>query len=450
MAHRGQWAEAKTAFEQALEAIGGTGGERTVTSVANDDDRARLLLNIGQSFFHLGSFEESRRFAERSCAIRVSLYGEDSLVVARTRSDLAVILAASGHTDEAMSLLGRAVLAVERQRGPQSTHLVPLLTNAARLLARSDADRAQPYVARLKAMMFAQQLAQNAENFPRSELPAHSFVDTPTSKGSDDHYLRAAVAQTVDLLRSTPTANIAALERRKVFETPSLVETVVTDRQSEPESAHEFFSPLDSLDDASKLEPLPVEQNVAAETPLDEVVTAEIPIDVNALPEDPVDDRENVSVMWEYDAPLPPTRPPEIVAIAEPVQADDRLFDLVEPPPPTLSVLPDAATRAAERAKVNPLGFDVEYGIPSQMNESLANPTTPLPAEPAERDVSESNRVQSLPPARAAMRAVGGARRGRAEFIATKRLWIIGAGVAAFGGGIGAFFLYSYLQKLFR
>ena len=114
----------------------------TVTSAAHDDIRARLLLNIGQCHFHTGSFPESRRFAERSCALRVALYGEDSLVVARTRGDLAVILAASGHSDEAMSLLERAVLAVERKRGGEIAHLLPLLNNAARLLARSAPDRA--------------------------------------------------------------------------------------------------------------------------------------------------------------------------------------------------------------------------------------------------------------------------------------------------------------------
>lgn len=209
LAKEGRWSDASRAFEDALAQLDAENENDGITPVAHDDARARLLLNIGQSYFHTGALTDARRFAERSCAIRVSLYGEDALIVARTRGDLAVILGASGQQDEAMSLLERAVSAVERKRGDESAHLVPLLTNAARLLERSAPQLARPYVARLKALLFARRLADNAATIVPTAVPSHSFGDDPFATASDDHYLRSAIAETVDLLRTTPTANIA-------------------------------------------------------------------------------------------------------------------------------------------------------------------------------------------------------------------------------------------------
>lgn len=364
LAGSGRWVEATRAFEQALEAIGPVNADGTVTAVAHDDIRARLLLNIGQCHFHLGVFEESRRLVERSCAIRVSLYGEDSLVVARTRGDLAVILAASGHTDEAISLLDRAVSAVERKRGDESAYLLPLLANAARLLARSAPDRARPYVARLKALVFAQQQAQNAVLFPPSAVPSHSFAVRTGASGSDDHLLRTAIAQTIDLLRTTPAANTAV----------------------------------------------------------------------------PGDAGDRTSMTSEAMS-----------------KVDDTIFDLVEPPPPTLSAIPRSAPNPGATS-ANPFGFEVQYGIPSQLHEQFENPTTPLPEEstavqsPPSESKSEdaAEPVQTTQTDRSGIRAVGGVRRGSTQVVAMNRVWIIAAGVAAFGGGVGAFFLYNYIRQLVR
>ncbi|MEO7359476.1 MAG: tetratricopeptide repeat protein [Gemmatimonadaceae bacterium] len=209
LAKEGRWAEATRAFEDALAQLSAEVEQHGVTLVAHDDARAQLLLNLGQSYFHTGNLDDARRFAERSCAIRVSLYGEDALVVARTRGDLAVILGASGHPDEAIVLLERAVTAVEKKRGAHSAHLVPLLTNAARLLERSSPELARPFVSRLNALLFAQKLADEAASITPTEVPSHSFANSSDATASDDHYLRSAIAETMDLLRTTPPANIA-------------------------------------------------------------------------------------------------------------------------------------------------------------------------------------------------------------------------------------------------
>jgi len=456
LADQGRWADATRAFEQALDAAEGMDAESTVTSVAHDHIRARLLLNLGQCLFHTGSFAESRRCTERSCALRVSLYGEDSLTVARTRGDLAVILAASGHNDEAISLLDRAVSAVERKRGDASAHLLPLFTNAAHLLARVAPDRAQPYVARLKALVFAQRQAENAELFPRTDVPAHSFAETPFSSGSDDHLLRAAIAETVDLLRSTPAANVATQFQ--------LEQDAPTDVGIDDDSLTDI--PLDEVVTAE----VPVEDIALSETTVAEVLTVVMPLDGDRLSEVSVDDMvpaatqaddnasavilvdadADITVAWEYEVPPPIVLPEKNGVVALAAGLDDTLFDLVEPPPPTLSELPKPASKGAHSANPNPLGFQVEYGIPSQLHESFANPTAPLPTNPTGTAISDAD-VDAPPQAnRSVMRGVGGVRRGSTQVVSMKRLWMIGASVAAFGGGIGAVLLYKYLKELAR
>ncbi|MEO7362741.1 MAG: tetratricopeptide repeat protein [Gemmatimonadaceae bacterium] len=436
LADQGRWVDAIGAFELAVAEVTGIDTDNTVTGVAHDAIRARLLLNLGQCHFHTGAFAESRRLAERSCALRVSLYGEDSLMVARTRGDLAVILAASGHSDEAISLLERAVSVVERKRGDASAHLLPLFTNAAHLLARVAPDRAEPYVARLKALVFAQQQAENAELFPPTAVPVHSFDELPLSSGSDDHLLRAAIAETVDLLRSTPAANVAMQ-----FQTQH---NAPTDVGIDGDS----FSDI-SVNEVVTAE-IPVSDVVTPEFLFDEAVSAAMQSDDDASAAILTDEDADVTVAWEYEMP-PSIVPPENGrAEAQATELDDTLFDLVEPPPPTLSELPKPAPKGAQSANPNPLGFQVEYGIPSQLHESFANPTAPLPTNPTGTAITDAEVVAPLQPSRSVMRAVGGVRRGSTQVVSMKRLWMIGASVAAFGGGIGAVLLYKYLRALAR
>jgi tetratricopeptide (TPR) repeat protein len=446
-----RWEEAAEAFGHALAAI--ESGERQggVTAVARDDIRARLLLNIGQCRFHTGDFAESRKLAERSYALRVALHGEDSLLVARTRGDLAVILAASGHTDEALSLLERAVSGVERKRGSESAHLLPLLNNAARLLARSAPERARPFVARLKALLFAQQQMENAELFPPSAVPAHSFQADAVESSSEDHYLRSAVAQTVDLLRATPPGNVAltdeafaerAAERAALRAEAALAEAAkVEETNAEPQTIDEAIAEPVIAD------PVVVESAIDEQW-MDAQTTDELPVADSPVEEAPVNDLTTD----EFPVPeLPVAADPTIgeSPVNSPESIDDTIFDLVEPPPPTLSSIPDTAPAP----KANPLGFEVEYGIPTELQEPLTEPQGALPPEPAVSPLTSAAAFDAAlqqRPTRNGIRAVGGVRRGSAQLVAMNRLWLVVAGLAAFGGGVGAYFLYNYFTGLAR
>jgi tetratricopeptide (TPR) repeat protein len=297
LAAKGLWPDATRAFEAALESLDAIGPDDSVTLAARDVARAKILLNLAQSSFYAGAFEEARRSAERSCAIRVGLYGEDSLVVARTRTALAVILESLGERDEARSLRERATAATERKR---------------------EGNNASTPIA----------------------VPVHSFKSGPLASASDDQLLRSAIAATAELLHSTPAANVA----------------------------------------------------------------------VN-------------------------------------LELDDAIFDLIEPPPPTLSAFP-----AAQRASVNPLGFEVQYGIPAQLHEPLDATTGAM--EPGDASAALESRANSDTPAtqpiaatRPVIRAVGGIRRGSTQVMAPKRLLIVTAMLLAFGAGVAFYFI---VLPLFR
>lgn len=421
LAKEGRWPDAARAFEDAFAQLDAEIDQGGVTALAHDDARAQLLLNIGQAYFHTGNFAEARRFAERSCAIRVSLYGEDALVVARTRGDLAVILGASGQYDEAMSLLERAVSAVERKRGAESAHLVPLLTNAARLLERSSPDLARPYVSRLNALLFAQRLAENAASITPTEMPSHSYGSDPHTNASDDHFLRSAIAETVDLLRTTPSANIAMSER---------TDTTGVESQSMPGEISDVIVLIPEERVVELVAALPERAIVehVAEIPEEAIVeyAADIP---EATVSDPdtlfPDDTHDTITLFPDDLARDP------VGRAADDDIDDTIFDLVEPPPPTLNALPQS-----QSAPASPLGFEVQYGIPEQLHEPLNAPAPTTTGELAQPRVTRSG-----------IRAVGGVRRGSTQVVAPKRLWYIGLALAAFGAGIGLTYLIMPLLR---
>jgi tetratricopeptide (TPR) repeat protein len=134
LARAGEWLEADAAFHDASVLLDAASADQALARDERDAMRAKLYTNRANACFHASRTDEARRFAERSCALRVSVHGEDSLSGARARADLATILGAIGQTEEALSLLDRAMLAVECKLGMQSAHLTPLLRNRVRLL----------------------------------------------------------------------------------------------------------------------------------------------------------------------------------------------------------------------------------------------------------------------------------------------------------------------------
>ncbi len=256
LAAAADWDEAAEAFAAAADVLA-----RRAPDVSSHDALALILGNLAQACFRAGRTEDALLHAQRACALRVALGGEDAMPVARERMDLAVMLGACGRLDEAQALIQRAISAVERHVGDEDARLVVMLENAARLaLAAGVPANAEPLLLRLHALLDAHgmstdradrllamvaavrsradanraeasrteasriessrivaiQAAEAREEAARVEEPAvyaHASIDEQAAEGEwDDQPLRDAVAITDVLLRTTPSGVIAIPE----------------------------------------------------------------------------------------------------------------------------------------------------------------------------------------------------------------------------------------------
>jgi hypothetical protein len=456
LAEAGDWPQAGQAFAQAhallAESAPGTG----ISLDEIDQARALLFSNLAQAELHCGRPEEARRFSERSCSLRVALFGENALSVARARNDLAVVLRAGGHTNEPLSLLQRAIAAVELKLGNENDHLVPLLQNAARIMvsANREAD-AEPYARRLQALL----TTLGAATQPADELlpfigsarddsdapvlfmptPPATFHATPLASDNDDFPLRDAIALTSDLLRSTPTSNVPIARDMRVADSASIMDSL-----PEIELACEDTAELLSAEHSDTPDGLFGETHTTGFL-------------------DPLDLDEALDETWNHALVQPKTA---LSATTNQKMLQDVTFDLVELPPPTLNAIPRTTPSAP---RMNPLGFAVEYGIPMEHHE-------PLAAEHAGEGVSEranegahegaheesvggaagdipheiaaeAKAPNSREPVVRPMRAVGGIRRGRAQVAELERLRVAAIAIAAFIVGVAAVY---WLAPLFR
>ncbi len=143
------WTEAADAFTVAAEALASDPEELTP-----HEPLALVLGNLAQACFRAGRLDEALGHAQRACALRVALTGEDGMPAARARMDLAVILATADRRDEAMTLVQRAIAAVERHVGEEDPRLTVVLENAARIaLSTGAAASAEPFLLRLHALL---------------------------------------------------------------------------------------------------------------------------------------------------------------------------------------------------------------------------------------------------------------------------------------------------------
>ncbi|WP_309673163.1 tetratricopeptide repeat protein [Gemmatimonas sp.] len=236
LAAAADWDEAAEAFAAAADVLA-----RRAPDVSSHDALALILGNLAQACFRAGRTDDALLHAQRSCALRVALAGEDAMPVARERMDLAVMLGASGRLDEAQALIQRAISAVERHVGDEDARLVVMLENAARLaLAAGVPANAEPLLLRLHALLDAHGMstdradrllamvaavrsradANRAESVHREASPAeevavyaHASIDEQAAEAEwDDQPLRDAVAITDVLLRTTPSGVIAIQE----------------------------------------------------------------------------------------------------------------------------------------------------------------------------------------------------------------------------------------------
>ncbi len=157
LAEAGDWAEAAEAFTSAADCLARSlPDDRALAGESHLEPLALVLGNLAQACFRLGRLDEALRHAQRACALRVAITGEDGMPVARTRMDIAVMLASGGRLDEAAALIQRAIAGIEHRVGEEDERLAPVLENAARIaLASGQPANAEPLLLRLHALLGA-------------------------------------------------------------------------------------------------------------------------------------------------------------------------------------------------------------------------------------------------------------------------------------------------------
>lgn len=154
-AEHAEWSPAADAFAVAADTI----AANETAEPASHEALALVLGNLANACFRAGKAEEGIRHAQRACALRVALVGEDAITVARARSDLAVMLCAVDRAPEASALIERAIAAIEHFAGDEDAHLIPVLENAARIaMAMAQPATAEPYLLRMHSLLAAHDL----------------------------------------------------------------------------------------------------------------------------------------------------------------------------------------------------------------------------------------------------------------------------------------------------
>ncbi len=144
----GDWPSAYAAFADAAGAL-----------ILENDTLAREALavvhnNLAHASYRLGRGDEALRHAQSVHDLRVALAGDDSIAVARVRSDLAVMLSRTGRFAEAQTVIGAAIQGIERAAGDEDSRLIPLLETAARIaMAAGQPASAEPLLLRLHALL---------------------------------------------------------------------------------------------------------------------------------------------------------------------------------------------------------------------------------------------------------------------------------------------------------
>lgn len=334
------WAEACEAFAAAADSLA-----RSLPSTEGHHEPLALVLsNLAQASFRAGRVDEALQHAQRVCALRVAIAGEDAMPVGRARMDLAVMLASRGRLDEASTLVQRAMCAMEHHVADDDARLAMVLENAARIsLAAGSAANAEPLLIRLHALLDAHEMSTDrAEQLaarvatarslrgvaeaPAVEAPAAEALaveasaveapaiealaltvahETPEQPSAfeddlpsrvyahaaieahetwDDHPLRDAVALTDVLLRATPSG-VPIVPVTTPIAPPLLIANGTGDVSNTPTASDAFASlSFDPTDDApAALESQPSEAPLAA---VDLSLAALLPTPTGASPID--------------------------------------------------------------------------------------------------------------------------------------------------------------------
>lgn len=290
LAASGAWNDARVAFDGALDAL----ASEAAPNVGTHEAMALVLGNLAHACFRSGSLDDAIRHGQRGCALRVALFGEDAVTVARARSDLAVMLAAAGRIEESPALLARAIAGIEQSAGDEDMRLAVVLENAARTaLAAGQAANAEPHLIRLHALLGAHDLSTEPADrlvsrimAARSDAVTASPIAAPTKIEAvpeqdtaalsqddtdwEDQPLRDAVALTDVLLRTTPSGNVAVRAEADARDpwTTTPAESATSETAAETATTAETAAAAASLESVMK----PVassEPDIFGDTPLD-------------------------------------------------------------------------------------------------------------------------------------------------------------------------------------
>ena len=135
------WRQAAAAFAEAAAVL-----SHDVLHGAPTDALALVLSNLAHACARDGRPEEAIDHAHRALAVREALAVAASPLAARTRMDLAVLLASAGALGEARTLLDTARTQLESTFGTGDVRLLGVLENSARLsLMTGELERAEAF-----------------------------------------------------------------------------------------------------------------------------------------------------------------------------------------------------------------------------------------------------------------------------------------------------------------
>lgn len=180
------------------------GVERVDNELAGQPEvQAAMLDNIGRSYTSLGDYDRAEPLMERAYKLRKQIFGDDSLVTARTEDGLASVLRLQYKNDEAEALFRQALALRERKLGAGDKLIAESLSHLGDcLVAESKYAEAESVLRRALAMDRMQRLDDdvNTRNYLALALE---------SKGS--------FAEAGQLLREA----LAIDKRREGADTPS-------------------------------------------------------------------------------------------------------------------------------------------------------------------------------------------------------------------------------------
>lgn len=230
-AERAEWSPAADAFAVAADTI----ATNETAEPASHEAMALVLGNLANASFRAGNVEEGIRHAQRACALRVALVGEDAITVARARSDLAVMLCAVDRAPEGMALMERAIAAIEHFAGDEDAHLIPVLENAARIaMAMAQPATAEPFLLRMHSLLAAHDLPVDRAEALLARV-AESRAPTPRAVAAQPELEQGRTEQpVVERDSAEQTARAHEVERQRVDLGAGLELEPVADADDQP------------------------------------------------------------------------------------------------------------------------------------------------------------------------------------------------------------------------